>query len=276
MPLMTRTTALRLTLAAACLCPALAAAAPQSPLRGPAVDQPARETLVTRNAMGELVQISGLAEVAAVQRLPVPDDVKQRARELELERSRAFALRLVDEIDLLREMTDASLAGDDDRARALSAELRARLDPRPTRAPLLDQLEAMLPAGQRPALREMLDGYWAAIINARAVRQGGDNADAQAERSLLAERFQRELRAAYEASLRRYQQAIDAVATAVNPTPEQREAIRSIIIDHIKATRLEATTAERRAAMRAIYDMLDEERRGLLFDYAMSIVLPEA
>lgn len=245
------------------------------PLSGPRVEHDPREALITREVSGEIRLIDGLAEVAAVGRLDVPNEVKQRARELELERSRRLALRLVDELDLLRSLTDATRAGADAEARVLMAELCRRLEPNPEAAPLLEQLTALAGDDHAEELRSMVEGYWDALIERRAGPDAPPAARARAEATLLEQRFQRELRAAYESSLRRYQQAIDAVAEAVRPTPEQREAIRTIVIEHIKATRLQATPAQRRESMRAIYETLDEGRRALLFDYAMRIALPD-
>jgi hypothetical protein len=95
-----------------------------------------------------------------------------------------------------------------------------------------------------------------------------------AELRLVTQVFQEEVRDAYEISLRRYRDALEAIYAAVDPTPEQREAIRSIVIEHVKHTRLEATPTRRRAAMREVYDMLDDERKARLLDYLLERVVP--
>jgi hypothetical protein len=52
----------------------------------------------------------------------------------------------------------------------------------------------------------------------------------------------------------------------VEPTKEQREAIRAIVIEYIRETRLNPTPEQRREAARRIYQILDEEDRVKLFE----------
>ena len=63
--------------------------------------------------------------------------------------------------------------------------------------------------------------------------------------------------------------------STVEPTEEQREAIRSVVIEHIKATRLEASPQQRRDAMHEIYRLLDDDRKQKLYDYLLRIVVPD-
>ncbi|MFG0259388.1 MAG: hypothetical protein ACF8LK_03465, partial [Phycisphaerales bacterium JB041] len=100
-------------------------------------------------------------------------------------------------------------------------------------------------------------------------------ARAQTERQLAYEMFAAEVRAGYNATLLRYRQAMDALYEAVQPTDEQRERMRAILIEHIRETQLQPTPAQRRATNRRIYDLLDEERRGLMFDYLLLRVVPD-
>ena len=56
---------------------------------------------------------------------------------------------------------------------------------------------------------------------------------------------------------------------------KQRQAIRIIIIEHIKRTRLNATPGQRRSTNLEIYRMLDDERKEKLFEYMTRFVIPD-
>jgi hypothetical protein len=129
----------------------------------------------------------------------------------------------------------------------------------------------------------LLDEYWSAWIDWES-RGEMDEAETPRERPLRRERtsrrlafqlFQEEVRAAYELTLRRYRDVLEGIYQAVEPTGEQRRAIRDVVIEHIKATRLKATPHDRRAAMHEVYDLLDDERRAKLFDYILRVAVPD-
>ena len=256
--------------------PATAQAAdPTDVLKGPEVSERRAKSLVAETMTGRMVLPEGRPELAAFELLDVPHDLKERARQLGEERLNTMAFALVDEIDLVREITDRLTAGETAEARELQRELRDRIEPDMPRSPMLAELSDL--AGEHaPELRSIVDEYWSVRIDRALADRDPDNAKARArvEQRLSEELFLREVRRAYEQSLQRYRQALDAIYNAVDPTPEQRAQIRSLVIEHIKQTRLEPTLAERRGAMRRIYDLLDEPRRAKLFDYAMLIALP--
>ena len=88
--------------------------------------------------------------------------------------------------------------------------------------------------------------------------------------------YQEELRQAYDQSLRRYREVLDAIYEAVEATPEEREQIRTVVLDHIKQTRLRPTPDQRRDAMLQIYRQLDTPKQELLFQYVVRMTVPDA
>ncbi len=203
-------------------------------------------------------------------------ETAERAREIVEERTTAITMLLVDELDRIKAMTDRRRDGENDEAERLFREMWAAFDEGDRLSPLVDDLDAVLDAGQHALLVSLVEEYWDARIDWDL--RNSKRADEAEVRERVANRlayqsFQREVRQAYEGSLRRYQQAIDGIANAIDPTPEQRERIREMIIEHIKSTRLRATPAQRRETQMRIYRMLDDERKEKLFAYMTEIVI---
>ena len=71
----------------------------------------------------------------------------------------------------------------------------------------------------------------------------------QVESQLSLQYFQQEIRVGYEATLRRYRNAMEGIYNAVDPTEEQRAAMREILVDHIRTTQLAATPEQRRCRL---------------------------
>jgi hypothetical protein len=196
----------------------------------------------------------------------------------------AVAMLLVDRIDDLRDISDATLAGDRTRATELLGGLWQVHDPKRERSPLLGKLAPVLTADQLSEVSRLIDEYWEAWITAQA--QAIDDVDGEAseparraridalERRLAFQLFQEEVQRGYELTIRRYREALDGIYAAVEPTDEQRAAIRSLMLVYIKETRLDATPTQRRAVYQAIYQELDAERQRRLFDYLLRIVVP--
>jgi hypothetical protein len=212
-----------------------------------------------------------------VQALDLDPMAAERARAVIDDRTTRLTMLLVDDIDLIKEMTDKNKAGDADAARAVFNELWERFEPGAPKAPLAEPLKGVLDAGQHAAMKALVDEYWEAWIDwelrSNESRRDSPAARARVQKRLSMQLFEREVREAYNATLRRYQQALDGIYAAVEPTDEQRERIRTIIIDHIKATRLAASPAQRRETNMVIYRMLDDERKEKLFAYMTSIVI---
>ncbi len=251
----------------------LAAPAPAQPdpLRGPDVNQRESKTLVHRGMTREFTPVEGRPEAAALELLDLDADTAARARAVVDARATDIAMLLVDEIDSVREITDQMTAGDTGAARQTLLKLWERYEPGRPRSPLLVELGEILSPEQMVETRRLLDEYWDAWIESEGAAGGTRR---EVERRLAFALFQQEVREAYDISLRRYKQALDAIYDATDPTPEQREAIRNLVIQHIKDTRLQADPEQRRAAMRRIYDLLDQQRRAKLFDYMLRVALP--
>lgn len=255
---------------------------PADPLRGPTVSARAKRTLVHHNMSGEFERVGGRPEAAAVQLLELDEQTAARVREVIDARDLAVAMLLVEEIDRVKVISDAVQAGESDRARELQAELWAGFEPDAPRSPLLEPLAEVLTPEQAAEVAQLTDEYWEALVDWQT--RGRKDTDpariaqvrTQVERQLAFAMFQQEVRVGYEATLRRYRDAMEAIYAAVEPTDEQREQMREILIDHIRSTQLSATPAQRREATRRIYDLLDDQRRGKLFDYLLRQVVPDS
>lgn len=248
-------------------------------LRGPSVPSRQAETLINRTMTGRFVPLEIRPEAAAVQKLGLDEAALERARAVIDERAFAVTMHLVDHLDTIREMTDANTEGRREEAERLYEELWSAFDEKTERSPLLGPLAGVLGPEDTATVRRLVDDYWEAWIDAELRGRGAADADdetrGRVSRRLAFGLFQSEVRDSYETSLRRYQQAIEGVSNAVGPTPEQRQQIRLIVIEHIKATRLSATPAQRRETNLKIYRMLDDERKEKLFEYMTRFVIPD-
>ena len=242
------------------------------PLRGPSVETRELKTLVHQGMTRGFARVEGRPEAAALELLELDAETAARARAVVDARATELAMLLVEEIDSVREITDRMTAGDGEGARRTLLALWERFEPGMPRSPMLDGLSAVLDDDAMAEMNRLLDEYWDAWIESHA--PATDAQRAQIQNRLAFELFQQEVREAYDISLRRYRQALDAIYNATDPTPEQRSAIRDLVIQHIKDTRLSATPEQRRAATRRIYDLLDSERQAKLFDYILQVALP--
>lgn len=250
-------------------------AQPADTLRGPEVSTETLERIGTTTMSGRFVPVEGRPELAAF--AIVCDDPDDLARARELGTAWIFELTelLVDEIDTLREITDANAAGDTGYAQNLMGQIRLKHDPDTVRDPLREDLEALLDDGQRERFDRILDAYWMQWVSANTPENDqnmmGEPVDdavyQRIENRLNNQLYQRDIGSAYQYSLQRYQGAMTAIYEAIEPTPEQRAWIQARVIQHIKDTRLSPTLEQREAMMLEIYDMLDEERKTKLFLY---------
>ena len=252
-------------------------------LRGPSVPREERKTLVSWTMTGQFERVEGRPEAAAVQLLDLDEAARREAARMIDERNQAVGMLLVDRIEAVREITDATLGGERARAQGLLRELWAEFEPDAPRSPLREELVEVLSEAQCAEFDRLLDEYWttwASWASRGEAREGETEAERKGRLERTADRlafqlFQEEARAGYELTLRRYRDVLDALYEAVEPTEAQREAIRGVVIDHIKATRLKATPAERRASMHEVYKVLDDERRIKLFDYILRVAVPD-
>lgn len=273
-------------------------------LSGPTVE--AKPSLLRYGLDGRLERIEGRPEIAAAELLLGGDtqavDALARVRRIAAARLDAVRMLLVDELEAVRVITDLTVAGEDQAARDELRSLWERFEPGRPHAPMLDSLADVLGPTRAEALRTMVEEYWVALLAERLQRrlgEGGQDASAEMESGMLGQMvdteavmasddpvisaardrlafqlFQREIRVAYDQSLARYRELLESIDTAIKPTEAQRAAIREVILEHIKATRLQATPAQRRAAMVAVYRELDQTRREKLYELLLRQVVP--
>lgn len=245
-------------------------------LKGPSIgDSPT----ITRYTMsGEFEQIAGRPEIAAFAVIAKDTGLMDRAIEIELERTVSLSMLLVDQIDLMKESTDAMTAGDNSKSNQIQGRLHEMFDPKKRHDPLTPELMRLLNKNQQAQYKRVLESYWDAWIDASLGERMNQQEPKVRERTrarLTRNLFFRELRDAYDISLRQYRESIERIYSVVNPTDEQREKMRDILITYIKQTRLEPTSQQRRAATIQMYEVLDEERRTAFFEYLLQIVVPD-
>jgi hypothetical protein len=251
-------------------------------LRGPKVPEASRRTIVYGGMQAGFNRVEGRPEAAAVMLLDIKPERMRTIEAIIREHDMKVAMMLVDRIDDVRVISDAVLAGDRERARELLKELWRVHDPKRQRSPLLADLEPLLSDEEQAEVERLVNEYWQAWIRSAMPKIAGEMDEAQQkkihdriERQLAFQLFEEEVQRGYELTLRRYKQVLDGIYGAVEPTDTQREAIRSVVLKHIKETRLEPTQAQRREAYLAIYELLDEQRREKLFDYLLRQILKE-
>lgn len=243
--------------------------ADQPVLRGPKVEDQAARTLLRSDMQGRFLKVDGRPEEAAVAQIPMDPGRREQARALIADRASALMTYLVDNIDLIKETTDATKSGDTAAAQRIARDLYDRFDPAHSRDPLLAPLATVLMPEETAELKRLADEYWKGWIDAQ--QRSSPKATREAIQGRLQfELFQTELRTAYDYTLRPYQIKIDRICEVTDATPEQRAAIRDAVISYIKAARLRPSDEQRAELAKAIYSALDEERRIRLLTAAIS------
>lgn len=238
-------------------------------LAGPQVRDSAADTLVQRDMQGRFQRLDARPEEAALTRMVLDPEQRERARAVIGDRAASLRRHLVDNIDLIRESTDAIRAGDQATARRLARDLYDSFDPAHERDPLLAPLAAVLSPDEHTELTRLVDEYWDSWIDAELRASPGQPREQVRDRLIL-EQFQSELTTAYRYTLQPFQQKLDAIYAAVEPTPEQRAAIRAAVIEYIRDGRLQPTADQRAILARTIYQALDEPRRIKLLAAALA------
>ena len=237
-------------------------------LRGPTVSEAAQRTLVRTDAMGRLVQLEQRPEVAALGLLVIDPVHRDQARQIIENRQTDLGMMLVDQIDVVRDITDAMRSGNQDDAARRSRELYDMFEPEHRRAPLLELLSEILPDDAAAELKRLVDEYWDSRVDwelRNAPDADEDDRQSVAER-LAFSMFQHEMRAAYEWTLRPYHNRLQTIYEITEATEEQRAVIRAAIIDYVRESRLQPTAEQRRAVTQRIYDVLNEQQRLRLFE----------
>jgi hypothetical protein len=238
-------------------------------LGGPKVPEHDAQTLVRTDMQGKFVKVAARPEQAGLDLLGLDPERRERARGVVEAWTEGVRLHLVDNLDLVRAYFDANRAGDKNAARKVGEQLFDRFEPAKQRDPLLAKLGEVLTSEQSVRLKGYVDEYWEAWI-ASEVASNPKADRAKVQRRLSMQLFQAEALAAYEVVVRPVQKKIEAVVEAVEPTPEQREAIVAAAVEYIRENRLRADEAARKKLVRAVYDALDEERRVKLVERAFA------
>jgi len=239
-----------------------AAAPPPSEdlLKGPKVGDSNPRTLVAHDMMGRFQRIDGRPEEAALALLVLDPEVREAAKHVTERRYQSIREHLIDQIDLLRESSDATRAGDGKRAMELQLELFRRFGGADERSPLLADLVKLLPADAAADLTRMVDEYWTAWLAAETAANLG-RPPAATEGRLRQQLFQGELTAVYNAILRPLQQKLERIYEVASVTEAQRGVIRNALIAYVKETRLRPSDAARLTLARAILAELDDGQR---------------
>lgn len=248
-----------------------------NPLRGPEVPESRTRTLVKKTMTGRLERLDVRPEVAALQQLDLSPETAEEARGIIEARTDAITMLLVEELDAVRAISDRSRDGKTEEAERIFRGLWEAFEPGAQLSPLLDDLAPLLDESQRVIMAALVEEYWEARIDwelrSSEERRTNERVRARVADRLAYQAFQQEVRRAYNASLKRYHDALEGIYTAVEPTRKQREQIRSMVIEHIKDTKLRATPAQRRAMQMRIYRMLDDDRKEKLFGYLTEVVI---
>lgn len=237
-------------------------------LKGPSVPAETQNSLGSTNMNGYFTPVEGRPELAAFALITTDPNHLAAARDLDSKRIFDLTIYLVDEIDTVREITDAITSGNAPQAQLLLAQMRLRFEPDLPRDPLAPELLEMLTDDQSAEFTRIINDYWLRWTQSQNDAMNPDpesDAYKKTENQLNNQLFQKDIKEAYDSSLKRYRDTTDAIYTAVSPTEDQQAQIRNLMIEHIKETRLKATIEQRQAVLLEIYLLLDEDRRELLF-----------
>lgn len=241
-------------------------------LGGPIVPQSATHTLVHYNARGEFQRLDTLPEIAAIELLDL--DAQRRQQIWAIIEGHRNSVRdlLVDQIDLLKESSDAQKAGDNKRVQELYQQLYAVFNPEQARDPLAAALKGVLTPEEQADFDDLVNAYWDALVNweLRNRKNITDRQRAETLARLAFGLFQQQIGQAYQGSLRPYQSKLESIYAITEPTEQQRAQLRELVIAFIRTTRLAPTPQQREQLARQVYDVLDESQRVKLTEFALS------
>lgn len=272
-------------------------------LAGPAVSEPIAVTIVRRNAKGEFQRLSDIPEKAAVATLKLDAEQRAYCRAVFEDRQLAMGVMLAErwedaflygeslrhrEREQTSELITIFRSLWEQGAYGLSAESGAfwptdmvgppahgdRVFPgKPrngetlTRPRVLGELAAVLSPEQCGEVERLVAGYWNEWIEweLRSRKRPSETDCSRARDKLERQVFADELRRAYDDLIKPYQEKLEKLFEAVEPTPEQRSTITRVLRDHIVTSRLRPRTEARVELMTELYQALDESRRAKLF-----------
>lgn len=244
----------------------------ETDLAGPLVPESATHSLVHYNARGEFQRLETLPEIAAIELLNLDPERRQHTWKIIEDYRDSVRDLLVDQIDLLREATDAQKAGENRRVQELYQTLYAAFNPDGDRDQLAAPLWGVLAPEEQRDFDGLVSAYWDAWVGweLRNRQNITDTQRSETQKRLAFKLFQQQIARAYQGNLRPYQSKLESIYTITEPTDQQRAQLRELVIEFIRTTRL-APTAEQRADLaRQIYDVLNEAQRVKLTQYALS------
>ncbi len=239
------------------------------PLAGPSVDQKYSQSLARSDMQGRFIKLDVRPEEAALRVMVLDPETRERAQGVIADRAARLRRHLVDQIDLIKTSNDETIAGDANAKQRLAKQLYETFEPGHLRDPLAGPLAAVLTPEKHAEMMRLVDDYWEAWIDAEVKASPKTKREAMEER-LSFRQFQIELGAAYESTLRPFQQKLDAICEVVEATPEQRQRIRTAVIRYIRDASLNPTDAQRQELAEAVYSALEESQRVKLFAAALS------
>lgn len=239
-----------------------------TPLKGPDVPQTQERTLIRRDMNGRFQRTEGRPEEAAAALLDISPDVREKVKTVGADRATTLGVFLIERIEDVRAVAEATEAGERDRASDLVRDLWHEFEASEPQTPLLSPLAAILTAEQNAETTRLVDEYWSALIDweLRNAKDKSDAARARVKARLAFSLFQDEVRLAYDRVIKPYRDRIEGLNLVLDPTPEQREAIREAVIAFVRESKAKPTPQQRRALLGTIYRLLDEDRRAKFFD----------
>ncbi len=241
-------------------------------LKGPEVPESIARTLIRFDAQGRFQRTEGRPEEAAITLLELESEARDAARQAAAARRETLRGYLIDNLDLIIASADFQEAGDREKVQGILRQMRDALDPQHERSPALNAICATLAEEHASELRRLVDEYWNALADWE-LRNSRDKSEAARQRvfdRVGFDLFQQDIRQAYERTLRPLRNKFDTIVQSVDATDEQKQAIRAILHEYIRAGRLDPSPDLQQEAARRVYQVLDEDRRRKLFEVAFA------
>ena len=239
-------------------------------LRGPTVPTANnRPTLIERNFDGRVVPVSGDPVQVALRRMDLDASTREKCQRIFDQRNAILDGIVQNNLPAIVALANARKAGDRDETRRQFRALYAKADALTGRAPLIDEVAAVLPAAKVAELRAMVDDYRAALAEDRARNADTDNPDLarlpEARRELVAD-FGRQIRESYERVFGQRRERFQALLKELNLSPEQEAKVQQIATDAFQKNLGKETHALRASIFFEIYKELDSEQRAILVE----------
>jgi hypothetical protein len=279
------------------------AAAQESPLAGPKVDQQASATvltLITRDFDGAVEELTKRPELAAAELLPLTGEQRAAVEKIATDRAKLAAAALRDNYDLILAFVNARQSQDVKAMREMMPKCRTAVKEL-MQPVLLEQVATAVGAVHAPQLRGLVKQYVEFTAQREAQAQGRgkpqrtQSEDAQAmedgesmkgmvggntaetpQAAKPVERYSVPMRGEMMLCLREVgyslkglvddqRDKVEDLLKTVNATPEQESKIRAILQD-AGGPRITKEPTQRREILRRISAVLSPEQRKLLIE----------